>query len=206
MKILYIIAELLGRIAGWFHSQAIDYICYLIHRHFTTCKYKSRFRSFGKGSLLASPITLLQAQNIEVGEWTSVMRHCVLETCPDAGQNPLMTIGSGVSIGEYSHVTCANRVDLGDGLLTGRYVLITDNGHGSSLSEEADIRPIDRHTYSKGAVVIGKNVWLGDKVTILPGVTIGDGAIIGANSVVTKDIPAYTIACGNPAKIIKAIR
>ena len=56
---------------------------------------------------------------------------------------------------------------------------------------------------SKGDVIIGKNVWIGDKVTILPNVKIGDGVVIGANSVVTKDIPPCSVVAGNPAKIIK---
>ncbi len=55
----------------------------------------------------------------------------------------------------------------------------------------------------KGDTIIGNDVWIGQNVTILPGVHIGDGAIIGANSVVTKDIPAYHIAGGNPCKIIR---
>lgn len=63
--------------------------------------------------------------------------------------------------------------------------------------------PLLRPLYSKGQVVIGKNVWIGDKVTILPGVSIGDGSVIAANSVVTKSIPPYSIAAGIPAKIIK---
>lgn len=55
----------------------------------------------------------------------------------------------------------------------------------------------------KGDTIIGNDVWIGQNVTILPGVHIGDGAIIGANSVVTKDVPAYHIAGGNPCKIIR---
>ena len=54
----------------------------------------------------------------------------------------------------------------------------------------------------KGDVIIGNNVWIGDKIIILPGVKIGGGAVIGAGSVVTKDIPDSAIAAGNPAKII----
>lgn len=90
--------------------------------------------------------------------------------------------------------------------MTGRFVLITDNGHGRSIAEESNIPPLKRKTFSKGPVIIGKNVWIGDKATVLPGVTIGDGAIIGANSVVTKDIPANSIAVGIPAKVVKKIK
>lgn len=56
----------------------------------------------------------------------------------------------------------------------------------------------------KGDTVIGNDVWIGQNVTFLPGVNVGDGAIIGLNSTVTRDIPAYTIAAGNPAKVIRA--
>ena len=66
--------------------------------------------------------------------------------------------------------------------------------------------PLARPVHSNGPIVIGKNVWIGDKVTILPNVTIGDGAIITANAVVTKNIPAYAIAVGCPAKIVKMIK
>jgi acetyltransferase-like isoleucine patch superfamily enzyme len=63
--------------------------------------------------------------------------------------------------------------------------------------------PIKRSLFSKGPVIIGDNVWIGDKATILPGVSIGNGAVIAANAVVTKDVPAYSVAAGNPARIIK---
>ena len=92
---------------------------------------------------------------------------------------------------------------MGNGVLTGRWVTITDNSHGETDYETLKMQPILRKLYSKGAVKIGDNVWIGDKVTILPNVTIGNGAIIAANAVVTRDIPPYSIVAGNPARIIK---
>ena len=59
------------------------------------------------------------------------------------------------------------------------------------------------HPYSKGDIVIGNDVWIGMNAKIMSGVKIGDGAVVAANSVVTKDVPEYTIVGGNPAKIIK---
>ena len=117
--------------------------------------------------------------------------------------NPLLTIGSNCSFGAYNHITCANRVNIGDSLLTGKWVTITDNSHGETDRATLEMRPQKRPITSKGTVTIGNNIWIGDKATILPGVTIGDGAVIAANAVVTKDVPAYSVVGENPAKIIK---
>ena len=95
---------------------------------------------------------------------------------------------------------------IGDGQLTGRYVLITDNAHGENLPNELNIPPLASRVYSSGPVIIGRNVWIGDKATILPNVKIGDGAVIAANAVVTKNVPPYTVVAGCPAKIIKTIK
>ena len=88
-------------------------------------------------------------------------------------------------------------------MLTGKWVTITDNSHGETDKDTLGMRPQKRTITSKGPVVIGNNVWIGDKATILPGVTIGDGAVIAANAVVTKDVPPYSVVGGNPAKVIK---
>ena len=66
--------------------------------------------------------------------------------------------------------------------------------------------PNSRPLYSKGPVIIDDNVWIGEGAMIMPGVHVGNGAIIAANSVVTKDIPAYSVAAGIPAKIIKTMK
>ena len=80
---------------------------------------------------------------------------------------------------------------------------ICDNNHGTTDFDTLHEAPIKRKLYTKGPVIIGNNVWIGDKATILGGVTIGDGAVIAANSVVTKDVPAYSVVGGNPARVIK---
>lgn len=117
---------------------------------------------------------------------------------------PSITIGNNCNFGDYLHLTCINRIQIGNNVLTGRWVTITDNGHGTTDYEILTIPPNKRSLYSKGPVIIEDDVWIGDKVTILPDVTIGKGAVVAANSVVTKDIPPYSIAAGNPAKIIKS--
>lgn len=116
---------------------------------------------------------------------------------------PDITIGQECCFGAFNHITCTNKIIIGNRLLTGKWVTITDNSHGTTDLETLHIPPIKRPIYSKGPVIIGDNVWIGDKATILPGVTIGDGAVIAANAVVTKDVPAFCVAAGNPARIIK---
>lgn len=116
---------------------------------------------------------------------------------------PSIEIGENCNFGAFNHISSCNRIVIGDNCLTGKNVTIVDNNHGSSDVADLQISPVKRRLISKGSVIIGKNVWLGEKVTILPGVTIGDSVIVAANSVVTKDIPSYCVAGGNPAKIIR---
>lgn len=143
---------------------------------------------------------------ISIGEKTCFGDNLYLTAWPElctSGKEPNLSIGSNCSFGAYNHITCANRVTIGDSLLTGKWVTITDNSHGETDKPTLGMRPMERPITSKGPVIIGNNVWIGDKATILPGVTIGDGAVIAANAVVTKDVPAYSVVGGNPARVIK---
>lgn len=117
--------------------------------------------------------------------------------------NPYLKIGDNCSFGAYNHITCANKVIIGDYCLTGKWVTITDNSHGDTDYDSLLLPPTEREITTKGPVMIGKNVWIGDKATILPGVTIGDGAVIAASAVVTKDVSAYSVVGGNPARILR---
>ena len=92
---------------------------------------------------------------------------------------------------------------IGNNVLMGRKIFITDNNHGGSDRGNLDIPPSLRQLYSNGPVIIEDNVWIGEKVSILSNLHIGKGAIVAANAVVTKDVPPYAIVGGCPAKIIK---
>lgn len=116
---------------------------------------------------------------------------------------PEIKIGKNCHFGAYNHISATDRIEIGDGCLTGKWVTICDNSHGATDYEALQIPPSNRKLISKGSIIIGKNVWIGDKVTILPDVIIGEGVVIGANTVVTKSLPSYSIVVGNPAKIIE---
>lgn len=175
---------------------------------FYTIWISNNIYKIGRTSTIGSDCFLLGGKYIEIGEYTCIGRHSVI-TCWDnyMGEKftPSIKIGNECSIGEYCHITSINSITIGNGVLTGRRVTITDNSHGASLLEELKIRPSKRNLYSKGEIVIGDNVWIGDKVSITSGVHIGEGAIIAANAVVTKDIPQNVVAGGIPAKVLKMI-
>lgn len=180
-----------------------QYLAYVLGRAIATGRYAGRFGRIGKGCKLAPGLRLGNAKHIKLGKNVSILANCVLEC---TGSTADMELGNYISIGEYSHITCSQSVRIADGLLTGRFVLITDNAHGANLPEELSIPPLSRKVFSSGPVTIGQNVWIGDKATILPGVTIGDGAVIAANAVVTKDVPPYSVAAGCPARVVKTIK
>lgn len=164
----------------------------------------------GDIGMLNCPECIVIGDNTAFGEmvyltaWDSF--DCIVDGKPVTQRfTPSIVIGENCHFGIQNHITCTNNITIGNNLLTGKWVTITDNSHGGFSEDELQQDPLIRPVVSKGPVHIGNNVWIGDKATILPGVTIGDGAIIAANAVVTKDVPAYSVAAGNPAKVIKTI-
>lgn len=146
------------------------------------------------------PVHILNGKRITVGKKLCLDRDVKLEVW----ENGHIEIGSNVFINARSHITSSSSIFLGDDVLIGSDVLISDNNHGKSDSyQELMIPPRQRKLSSKGVVVIEKNVWIGDKVIVLGNVKIGQGSVIGAGSVVTKDIPSFSVAVGNPARVIK---
>lgn len=149
---------------------------------------------------------LVGAQYIKIGKNSSIQKGTYLtawDTYRTQTFKPEIAIGRDCHIGAYNHITCINQIKIGDGFVSGKWVTITDNDHGSTSLEMMQIPVSCRPLVSKGPVNIGKNVWVGDKATILAGISIGEGAVIAANSVVCKDVPAYSVIAGNPAKVIK---
>jgi acetyltransferase-like isoleucine patch superfamily enzyme len=166
------------------------------------------FHSHGKHCIFGKFLLLQGGQHIDLADFVSMGRGLVVEAFDqfhDQSFTPCIKIGNYVNIGDYSHLSCANSIIIKDNVRMGRKVFITDNSHGSFTREQLDIRPNYRPLISKGPVIIEENVWIGEMVCIMPGVTIGRGSIIGANAVVTKSIPPYSIAAGVPAKVIKQL-
>ena len=168
---------------------------------------KSDFKSM-KG-IICHPSQLKGLQYISIGEKTRIEKGVILTAWENQDRSkgsPSITIGDNCNINEFNHISACRQITIGNNLLTGRYVYISDNAHGSSRYEEQLLHPHKRPLYVKGPVVIGNNVWICEHACILSGVTIGDGAIIAANAVVTHDVPPYSIVAGVPARIVKCLK
>ena len=124
---------------------------------------------------------------------------CILDFDTTIECSGELIIGARVIFGHHCTIGCKERIEIGDDCLLAEMVSIRDHDHNFART---DI-PIRAQGATAAPVVIGRDVWLGAKVTVLKGVTIGDGAIIGANAVVTRDIPAMAIAVGIPARVIR---
>lgn len=162
----------------------------------------------GKHSRICRPCSLGGGgENISIGDYSVIGRNTIISCWMKYGEqifsDARIKIGNHCQIGFYNHITACNRIIIGDGLLTGCFVIISDNNHGELSKENVNIIPSKRNLISKGEIVIGNNVWLGDKVAVLAGVHIGNNVIVAANAVVTKDIPDNCIAAGVPAKVVK---
>ena len=114
----------------------------------------------------------------------------------DCGKN--IRVGKNVFINACCKFQDQGGIRIGDNCLIGHNVTLATLNH--------DFNPDNRTAIYPKPVRIGNNVWIGSDSTILPGITIGDGAIIGAGSVVTKDVPANTIVAGNPARKMKHLK
>ena len=120
-----------------------------------------------------------------------------------------LRIGEGSVIGNDLTVTCGGLVDVGPGVLMSARVCLLDQLHDYDdwMAAHFDRGEPARFNWAMTEarpVVVGEGTWLGINVVVLPGVTIGKGCIVGANSVVTKDLPDYSVAAGAPARILRS--
>lgn len=136
-------------------------------------------------------IYYLKPDTVHIGRNSQLRDYAILEV---GGK---LEIGEGCVIGAYNWIQASGSVTLGDGVIMGPHtsLISTSHQHTDPESKVADT-PLLR-----GSVTVGNNVWIGAHVTVLMGVTIGDNTTIGSGSVVTRDIPANSVAFGNPCRV-----
>ena len=197
----------IGRLFSYIISYNMLQYIQLLRRRFYVAWLSKEFYSIGKYVDWYPPVRLLRGgKYISIGNNVLIGKNVTLTAWDHFGKqrfHPQIFIGSNSSIGDDSHVTAINGIWIGNNVRSGKKILITDNAHGVSALELMDLAPNKRPLYSKGPVIIEDNVWIGEKASIMSGVHIGKGSIVGANSVVTKDVPPYCVVAGIPAKIVK---
>lgn len=111
-----------------------------------------------------------------------------------------LRMGNNSSIGAYSYIGCSGKIEIGDNVMMGPGVNIIAENH---VSDNVDI-PMNRQGVTNIGIKIADNVWIGTRVVILDGVNVGEGAIIAAGALVNKDVPAFAVVGGVPARLIKS--
>ena len=121
---------------------------------------------------------------------------------------PTIHIGDRVSVSDDVHISCSNKITIGNDVLIGSHVYVSDHDHGIYQGEDRkhsnpNQKPAERLLTADGYVKIGDRVHIGEYAAIMKNVSIGCGSIVGAHTVVVKDVPEDVIVVGNPARIVK---
>lgn len=177
----------------------------LLYRYFRYYFYLFRYRGykcgkFGTNSFVLKPLRIDGAKSIYIGNNVLIQNKTWLASEPLTGEmKSELIIEDGCVIGHFNHIYATKFIILHKNVLTADKVYISDNLHGY---EDINIPIMKQPIIQKGTVEIGEGSWLGENVCVL-GAHIGKHCVIGANSVVTHDIPDYSVAVGVPAKVIK---
>lgn len=171
------------------------------------CKLRNHifFRNYGcigEDSYIIKPMRIIGKKNIFIGNGCSILNGARMETvsqwekrCYDGK----IIIGDNSSIEQCCHIIAADELEIGSRTVISAFVYIADCGHSYAFSEES----VMQNPLEVKKTKIGNNCFIGIGAKIMPGVTLGDHVIVGANAVVTKDVPSNTMVAGIPARVIK---
>lgn len=191
----------MGVNAAWIRRR-LGYIYEVVARKALGPLGLSRFGFVGKDAKVYKPLLLgSDLSGVSIGANTVIHKGARLQTFPTREYpRPIISIGDNCYIMYHFSILSGADVVIGKDVLIASNVLITSENHG--MDPECGIPYMDQ-VLSSSPVTIGDGCWIGERVIVLPGVSIGAGAIIGAASVVSKDVPAHSIALGSPARVVK---
>lgn len=150
---------------------------------------------YPKSRLIRRPIYIRGKKSIAGGIGLTTGRFCRFDL---DGNKKTLFIGKNCQFGDFTHIVGLNCVEIGNDVLIASKVFISDANHGnySGNDQSNPNEPPNERSLNYKKTVIGNNVWIGENVVVLAGAEIGDGCIIGANSIITKKIPPYCIVTG----------
>ncbi len=170
-----------------------------VRRKALSLVWAGSFASFGSNSVIDVPIRLRGESRIAIGSTVFIGSNCWLQVLDGEGEGVALWIGDRVSIAGHCVLSAAASIRIGDAASLARGVYVADHAH----AYKDPSRPIlDQGITDVRPVEIGDGAWLGENVVVLPGVRIGRGAVISANSVVSRDVPDHALAAGIPAQVL----
>lgn len=175
---------------------------YGLNESFKNCIALIRTKMFYRGCrLIRFPLYIRNKKSVAFGSGLTTGYFCRFDIGIEKGS---LTLGKDIRFGDRVHVVAMKKVEIGDDCLFASNIFVSDCDHGEYTNERNDIlvHPKDRELKCL-PVKIGPDCWIGENVCILKGSKIGRNSIIGANSVVNGEIPEFSIAVGQPAKVIK---
>lgn len=173
----------------------------IVKRDIVTALYTKKFEKFGHDSVLYHPLCIRGRENICIGNQTTILNGVRMQVYNDlTGKQSKIKIGDNCYIGYNNTFLAGGNITLEDGVLMASNILISSENH--SINPESPDYYMNQKL-SCAPIIVGEGTWIGEKVSILSGVTIGKKCVIGAGSIVAKDIPDFSIAVGSPAKVIK---
>lgn len=171
--------------------------------------YRARFAAAGTDISIGHGFACYGSEHIRVGDRVSLAHHTTLRALtvypwsdPPQHFQPTLQIGNDVFINSFSEVSAAHRIVIGDGVMIAPRCFITDNAHGyRDTTRSIREQPLE----ILGELHIGEGTQIGSGCHIQGGLTIGSHCLIGANSVVVRDVPDHCVAAGAPARVIRRL-
>lgn len=156
---------------------------------------RRRLGTLGAGVHIERNVGLLRyPRNIHIGQGVVLKEGARLCACNEAAT---IHIGARTTIGHHTFIFASERIQLGSDCLVAPFVYLVDSNHRIDRG-----RPINQQGNTTSPIIVGNDVWIGVRATIVAGASIGDGAVIAAGAVVTEPVAPYTIVGGVPARVI----
>jgi lipopolysaccharide O-acetyltransferase len=162
---------------------------------------RHRYGRLGRGTRIIRPEKIVGHRSIALGDRVTFWPHSRLTAANSEHGCEKLTVGDGTVVHPFANIAAVRSVEIGQDVLIASHCFITDHDH--DWLDPFDPASLNRRLLSS-PTKIGNRCWLGERVSVLKGATIGDGCVIGAHSVVTGTIPPFSVALGAPARVVRS--